>query len=63
MLKRKYIDIEEIVQSYLPMSKKKARKFVQSYLETKKIGNKIYVEREKLEALLANPDRERFPLI
>ena len=59
---RKYIDIAEITKSYLPMSKKKARKFVQMYLNVKRIGNKIYVEREKLEELLANPDIEQLPL-
>ena len=59
---RKYIDINEITTNYLPTSKKKARKFVQMYLNTKKIGNKIYVDREQLEELLANPDYERFPL-
>lgn len=29
--KRKYIDINEIIRDYLPMSRKKARKFVLSY--------------------------------
>ena len=46
------VDISEIVQSYLPVSKRKARKFVSLYLDTKRIGNRIYVERAKLEALL-----------
>ena len=62
MIKRQYIDINEVVQSYLPMSKKKARKFVQQYLEPKRIGTKIYVDRIKLEELLQNEDKERFPL-
>lgn len=57
-----YIDINEIVTSYLPVSKRKARKFVSLYLETKRIGNRIYVERDKLEELLSNPNREHFPL-
>lgn len=56
------VDISEIVQSYLPVSKRKARKFVSLYLDTKRIGNRIYVERAKLEALLTNPNREDFPL-
>ncbi len=60
--KRKYIDIAEITRTYLPMSKKKARKFVLAYLNVKRIGNKIYVERDKLEELLANPDIEKYPL-
>lgn len=56
------VDISEIVQSYLPVSKRKARKFVSLYLDTKRIGNRIYVERAKLEALLTDPNREDFPL-
>ncbi len=56
------VDISEITASYLPVSKRKARKFVSLYLEPKRIGNRIYVEREKLEALLADSDRESFPL-
>jgi len=59
---RKYVDINEIITEYLPMSKKKARKFVQMYLNIKRIGNKIYVDREQLESLLDNPDYEKFPL-
>ena len=57
-----WVDITEIVENYLPVSRKKARKFVALYLEPKKIGNRIYVERAKLEDLLTNPDRADFPL-
>ena len=56
------VDINEIIACYLPVSKKKARKFVSLYLDTKKIGNRIYVERAKLEELLTDPNREDFPL-
>ena len=56
------VDISEIVACYLPVSKKKARKFVSLYLDTKKIGNRIYVDRAKLEELLTDPNREDFPL-
>ena len=56
------VDISEITSSYLKISKRKARKFVSLYLEPKRIGNRIYVERSKLEALLSNPDRVDFPL-
>ena len=56
------VDISEIVTSYLPVSRRKARKFVNLYLEPKLIGNRLYVERFKLEALLSDPDRENFPL-
>lgn len=56
------VGISEITERYLPVSKRKARRFVLLYLEPKRIGNRIFVEREKLEALLSDPDRERFPL-
>ena len=56
------VGISEITERYLPVSKRKARRFVVLYLEPKRIGNRIFVEREKLEALLSDPDRERFPL-
>ena len=56
------VDISEIIKNYLPVSRRKARKFVSLYLEPKRIGNRIYVEREKLEALLNNSEREFFPL-
>ena len=56
------VGITELTQLYLPVSKRKARKFVSLYLEPKRIGNRIYVERSKLEALLHDPNRENFPL-
>ena len=56
------VDINEVVMNYLPMSKKKARKFATLYLDAKKIGNRLYVERERLEELLTDPDRTEFPL-
>lgn len=60
--KSKLVGITEITKLYLPLSKKRARRFVKTYLDPKIIGNRIYVERAKLEALLSDPDRERFPL-
>ena len=56
------VSISEITAVYLPVSKRKARRFVSLYLEPKRIGNRIYVEREKLETLLYDPERESFPL-
>lgn len=56
------VDISEITECYLPISKRKARKFVLMYLEPKRIGNRIYVERAKLEQLLRDPSQEQFPL-
>lgn len=56
------VDINEIVECYIPVSRKKARKFVTLYLDAKKIGNRLYVERKKLEELLTDPNRTDFPL-
>lgn len=58
----KMVGITEITKTYLPISRKRARKFVLLYLDTKRIGNRIFVDRDKLEALLSDPDREKFPL-
>ena len=55
------VGIGEITRDYLPVSKRKARKFVSLYLDPKRIGNRIYVDRQQLESLLAS-DREQFPL-
>ena len=57
-----WVDICELTTCYLPISKRKARKFVELYLTPKRVGNRIYVERTQLELLLADPDRECFPL-
>ena len=56
------VGITEITEKYLPISKKKARKFVSLYLDPKRIGNRIFVDRKKLEALLIDSEREIFPL-
>lgn len=57
-----WVGISEITKHYLPVSKRKARKFVSLYLEPKRIGNRIYVDRQQLEALLQDSNREKFPL-
>lgn len=57
---RKYISIEEVQQQYLPISKKKLRAFVKKYLNIKVIGNRIYIERQALEDILSDPDRDLF---
>lgn len=56
------VGITEITEKYLPISKKKARRFVSLYLDPKRIGNRIFVDRRKLEALLMDSEREVFPL-
>ena len=56
------ISIDQLVTQYLPVSKKKARRFIHAYLEPKYVGNRIFVERATLERLLSDPNREKFPL-
>ena len=58
----KLVGITEISKVYLPISKKRVRRFVSIYLDPVFIGNRMFVERDKLEALLSDPNRERFPL-
>ena len=57
-----WVDIFELTSVYLPISKRKARRFVDLYLSPKRVGNRIYVERQQLERLLSDPERESFPL-
>jgi hypothetical protein len=61
-VKRKYVNIDEIQKQYLPVSKKRIRSLVKKYLNSKVIGGRIYTDREELERLLADPDREYLPL-
>ena len=56
------VGITEITQRYIPVSKKKATAFVKRYLEPKRIGNQLFVNREKLEALLNDSNNILFPL-
>lgn len=59
---RSLVGITEIVERYLPMSKRKARKFAKLYLDPIWIGNRMYVDRELLEALLNGISGNQFPL-
>ena len=61
-LKRQYITIAEIQNEYLPISKKKIRVLVKKYLPTRMLGNRIFVDRQKLEELLASEDGQRLDL-
>jgi len=56
------VDINDITKYYLPVSKRKARKFVSLYLKPKRIGNRIFAERAELEILLHDSNRDDFPL-
>lgn len=58
----KMVGITDIRRQYINLSPKRIRRFVKLYLDPKLIGNRLFVEREKLEALLDDPDRDRFPL-
>lgn len=58
----KLVGITELTERYLPISKKRARIFAVLYLDAKRIGNRLFVDRDKLVALLNDPDREKFPL-
>ena len=49
---RKSLSIADIQKEYLPISKKRLRIMVKKHLDTKTIGNRLFVEREQLEALL-----------
>lgn len=51
---RKYLSIDDIQKEYLPISKKRLRILVKKHLDTKTIGNRLFVEREQLEALLGS---------
>lgn len=61
-IQRKYLNVNEIQAEYLPVSKKKIRSFVKKYLPAKLIGGRLFVERQALETLLADPDRDILPL-
>ena len=56
------VGITEIVERYLPMSKRKVRRFVKMYLDPIWIGSQMYVDRELLEALLNGLNGNQFPL-
>ena len=60
--KSAWVDISELSTAYFPMSRRKARKFAYTYLTPVRVGNRIYVERQQLESLLNDPNRENFPL-
>lgn len=60
--KRTLVGISELVETYLPMSKRKARKFVTLYLNPIWIGNRMYVDRGQLEELLDGKSGNQFPL-
>lgn len=52
------MNIDDIQKEYLPVSKKRIRCFVKKYLTHKVIGGRIFVDREVLEEILNDPDRE-----
>ena len=52
------VDVNEIQRLYLPVSKKRIRKLISTYLRTIRVGNKLFVERKQLEEFLKDPDRD-----
>ena len=60
--KRQYVTIAEIQEEYLPISKKKIRVLFKKYLPTRMLGNRIFVDRQKLEELLASEDGQKLEL-
>ena len=54
------VGITEITEHYLPL--KRARRFISLYLDPIRLGNRIFVEREKLEKLLSGSGGRSFPL-
>ena len=52
------VDVAEIQRLYLPLSKKRIRKLISTYLHTIRVGNKLFVERQQLEDFLKDPDRD-----
>ena len=61
--RRKYVSIDDIQKEYIWASKKKIRALVKKHLPTSKfIGGRIYVDRDALEQLLSDPDRDHLPL-
>ena len=60
--RRQYVTIAEIQEEYLPISKKKIRILVKKYLPTRMLGNRIFVDRQKLEELLASEDGRKLEL-
>ena len=60
--KCQYICIIDIQKEYLPISRKKLRIFVKRYLDTKMIGNRIFVNRNELEEILNNPENQKLPI-
>ena len=59
-IQSRWVGIAEITTTYLPISKRRARMFASQYLHPKRIGNRIFVEREELERVLK--DADNFPL-
>ena len=53
---RKYLTIDDIQKEYLHIGKKRLRMLVKKHLETKLIGNRIFVERAELENLLKSSE-------
>lgn len=52
-----FIGVNEIQAKYLPMSKKKIRKILNTHLAVKRNGNRILVSREQFLNFINNPEQ------
>ena len=51
---KRWVDVNEIQEKYLPISKKAIRKLIKENLDTVRYGKKLLVERKQLEDYLRN---------
>lgn len=51
---KRWVDVTEIQEKYLPISKKAIRRLVKENLDVVRFGKKILVERAQLEDYLRN---------
>lgn len=53
-----YVDINQIQSMYLPLSKKRLRRFVKERFHVIRAGRKLLVERSQIEEYLKSQDTE-----
>ena len=57
MAETTFIGVKEIQEKYLPVSKKKIRKMLNSHMDVKRNGNRILVNREQFLNFINNPEQ------
>ena len=53
-----FVSVNEIQEKYLPIGKKQIRKFLNTNMNVKRVGNKILVSRQELLDILNNPNQK-----